>query len=936
MKLIKDFNFWESRYHFSFILLITSIFFSPQLSSQQVNEDTQKLERAKLNFYLCVNLEDKENKCTCAAENTNRFQNNILEYEQDGEKLKDLLAKRNNLAAKYTVIKTLLDVWEDYQKYLDEGLFLTDKDNNPIKSIKDLRKLNSFIKDNASAVQKYHLTSEVINEIFLDNEMKVRDRLKSKSGLSQKIKFIKDKIKTRCEALENPNQLYMCRNNAWKGISFTQKWAVPDNTESDGLNRLVNAIAQVDDIDKFTTEEGKDLSQLFYDRPEEDITGMNDISEGLTGIINASINDCKEQLLDSSSEETQCFNRSLDEITENDPALKKQYQFLKENFKGISQNKYREPYTMKTLGGLIDAYTNIINKTHGVHEKASKGTANKLYELFREMGSANENLKLAAQNLNQPEKRKEIQGKLQEKFKDISKARLANLGRTLKRLDDKGKREGFLPEQEKKNSFDKNANQLINDVLNIDPPMAFFKNGGTNKELLLDDQFRALISSSKNSDQLKRLINPEDGPSLSEQIKDLDQKILAMKESPDINNFFAIQNYLYDKTRQFCLDEDFEDNEEVLRTSCTIEDGINVEFEKFLNLGNELIVMANKNEQEKALEDYKELCRKVKKEDPKKYLELYAKSGICFSILNPPLPDSGTTRVGSGSTASPRLNSEKAPTGSDSKAPPSLNSGTAPNGSDSKASPSLNSGTVLVSPDTKPPCSPEDSDSSEEAYTNIPSETAGTSIPSDGGESNIPVVTDPPSEGRPDQNIPDQNIPDQNIIRTATVDKNNESEKKENNDRSPTGKPSSRPTRIAYTDPNIIYDYNEDGKITGRYTLPKWYSPQQWAVPAAKAVSTIIPDLFENALFDQKMDYWRQQGIQQKDNWAYQKNMYNQYSQCGMNQNFFARNNCYTAVNTFYSPGMSTTQSWPSPPGYNYNSTTFPYPRPNGIFPPPL
>ena len=71
-------------------------------------------------------------------------------------------------------------------------------------------------------------------------------------------------------------------------------------------------------------------------------------------------------------------------------------------------------------------------------------------------------------------------------------------------------------------------------------------------------------------------------------------------------------------------------------------------------------------------------------------------------------------------------------------------------------------------------------------------------------------MTDPPSEGRPDQNI----------IKTATVDKNEKKENNENNDRIPTREPSSRRTRIAYTDPNIIYDYNEDGKITGRYTLP--------------------------------------------------------------------------------------------------------------------
>jgi hypothetical protein len=607
----------------------------------------------------CEKITDKAEKCSCVADMAKEFQKKSLAFKSEAEgsqSLMELMKKRDDLAARMAVVKTLLDVWDDYHKYLEESPDLNGTADNPggspMKAINDLKKLRDFIGSHSKSIQRYHLTSEVLMAVFQDPnnpDVKNREILQGLETPEAKLDFIKAKIQAKCDGASS--NLYMCKNRAWEQITPRTDWDTPTNGEGDNLNRLANAIVAVDGLEIFDFRNTMNLSKLFVDRENINITGMSDVSEGLTGLIDASIASCQQEVLNRTSGETECFSRSLESITENNPSLRRQYETLKANFSStLGRN-----YNMDNIGGLVNTYVHITKKTKVLHDEANSGTFKDLYNLTETLGNPSEELIKASATLNDPATR----SKIQNQFKNITKANMAKLGRTLAGMNLKESEEVYRKLggtssstlfrngafEFKDKSDAQNANNILNAILCREgsaaecsgSPINLFKEvdgKAAVDESQLESAFSKLVATVKDRGELSELLLPDREGSLANQIKKIDEQIEALNNDNKYKHMAAFKNYLYDRARTFCVNDSTPGNIEIKGTRCTLTPGVDVGLNNFLKVGGELIGIQNAVDYKMSVDGLASLCQEIRANDYDTYRDHYLNSGICPSVQN--------------------------------------------------------------------------------------------------------------------------------------------------------------------------------------------------------------------------------------------------------------------------------------------------------------
>lgn len=621
----------------------------------------------------CEKISDRAEKCACVANVAKDFQKRSLAYKKDGSddpSVVELMKKRDDLTARMAVVKTLLDVWDDYHNYLEKSPDLngsaSSPGNSPMAAINDLKKLRDFIGSHSKSIQRYHLTSEVLTTIFEDpnnREIKVRDILQGLESPEAKLDFIKAKIQARCSG--SASNLYMCKNRSWEQITPRTDWDTPTNGEGDNLNRLANAIVAVDGLEPLDFRNTMNLSKLFVDRENINITGMSDVSSGLTGLIDAAIASCQQEVLNNASGETECFSRSLDSITEGNPTLKRQYETLKANFDSTLDKNYN----MDNIGGLVNTYIHITKRTKKLHDETSGGTFKDLYNLTQSLGDVNSELVKASAALNDPANR----SKIQNQFKSITKENLAKLGRTLAGMNLKESEEvyrklggssssGLFQNgafQFKDKTAAQNANQVLNSILCREGsaadcssnPINLFKEvdgKASVDESQLESTFGKLVSTIKDRGQLSEMLLPEREGSLASRVKAIDEKLESLNNDEEFKHMAAFKNYLYDRTRTFCVNDATPGNEEVKSNRCTLTSGIDVGLNNFLKVGGELIGIQNAVEHKMSVNNLSSLCQSIRESDFDTYNKNYLETGICPSVYDYKLTlERTTTRAAS-------------------------------------------------------------------------------------------------------------------------------------------------------------------------------------------------------------------------------------------------------------------------------------------------
>lgn len=757
----------------------------------------------------CEKIADKAEKCSCVANFSKEFQKKSLEFKKEGDgqaSLMELMKKRDDLTARMAVVKTLLDVWDDYHNYLEQSPEIIgtagSPGGSPMKAINDLKKLRDFIGGNSKAIQRYHLTSEVLMTVFQDPnnpDVKNREILQGLATPEAKLDFIKAKIQAKCSG--SASNLYMCKNRAWESITPRTDWDTPTNGEGDNLNRLANAIVAVDGYEVFDLTNSMNLSKLFVDRENINITGMSDVSEGLTGLIDASIASCQEEVLKRTSGDTECFSRSLESITANNPTLRRQYETLKENFKStLGVN-----YNMENIGGLVNTYVHITRRTKVLHDEANSGTFKDLYKLTESLGNPSEELIKASATLNDPTTRARIQAQ----FQNITKTNLAKLGRTLAGMNLKESEEVYkrIGGAASSNLFgggafkfsDNNAAQNANNILNsilcregsaadcAGSPLNLFKEvdgKAAVDENQLQIAMEKLVDTVKDRGELSNLLVANREGSLANEVQKIDAQIAAINDDPNYKNLAAFKNYLYNRTRTFCVTEDTPGNQEIQGTRCTLTPGVDVGLNNFLKVGGELIGIKNALDHKADVASLAALCKQMKDTDFNSYKRDYMDTGICGSVYDYQLT----------------------------------------------------------------------------------------------------------------------------LERTAT-----------------------RSAAMAYNrrpggahDPNNVIEWNDDGTINNITRVRGAWDMSQYIVPAAQVGVTMIQPIMTHNLFGNQVELWRNAGIQQEYNIAFQNHVAGQYAQCdqsGTGANFFAYNNCITSINAFMYNGIPMGTNLNFSGGYTFGGT---------------
>lgn len=593
------------------------------------------------NLAECNNLGSDEAKCECNANFLRSHQENLLKFKAEGTNKKsmaELLKKKDDITSKMAVLRSLLDVWENYQNFLKDNSELTR--NNELtapqsaqQAVNNLNQLKDFISQNEQPVQRYHLTSEVLS-ILGD-----REQLKTLSSNEAKVDYLKARISERCGRPDS-QALYMCQNGAYQSIQYQQGWDQPTSTAPDNLNRLVNAVVSLDGW------EVSSLSSLFVDNDDVNITGMDAVSDGMVGVIDEAIKACREEVLLGNDDNVECFSRDIDSLVSGQPALRQKVDRLRNGLKATANQNWG----IRTVGDLSTAYMAVAQATKNAHEDSKGGTFDSMMQMMSRLGNPARDLDSAGREISSQT------NSLRNEFKELTKGKLIGLGHHLGRLKLKEKQEMFNrylggngANLFSDGGFDfrnKNSAQAINEMItsvmceglssgSTCESIPFFKM--VNGEAELDasnfaEHFSGLIENTRDVERLKEMLLPGREGSLKDELDRVNTQIAEVRQNNQYQNMSAFKDYLYDRTKNYCVRSNQPQNQEIRGVGCQVIDGVTVGIDDFLKIGDDLIAFKNRDQVRENLRDLNERCLALRESNFEVYQRDFLSTGICSTI----------------------------------------------------------------------------------------------------------------------------------------------------------------------------------------------------------------------------------------------------------------------------------------------------------------